>query len=67
MFENGTGAMLDDAYTSGAFDDVIEMFVRGATTRTGARYGLAAAEEFRVVRFGGLMGLLERFGARFGD
>ena len=59
--------MLDDAYTSGALDDVIEMFVRGATTRTGARHDLPAAEEFRVVRFGGLMGLLERFGTRFGD
>lgn len=47
-----------------ALDEFVGMLVRGGSERTGARYGLAAAEEFRVVRFGGLGALLERFGVR---
>lgn len=56
--------LLDHAYERGELDEVIDLFVRGGSTRTGERHGLAAAEEFRVVRFGGLSALLDRFGVR---
>lgn len=59
-----TVPLLDEAFESGDLDQLIEMLVRGGATGTGARHGLAAAEEFRVVRFGGLLPLLEQFGIR---
>ena len=59
-----TVPLLDQAFESGELDQVIEMLVRGGAASTGARHGLAAAEEFRVVRFGGLLPLLEQFGVR---
>jgi N-acetylglucosamine malate deacetylase 1 len=43
---------------------VMEPLLRAGAARTGAHHGLAAAEEFRVVRFGGLGELLERWGHR---
>lgn len=59
-----TVPLLDQAFDSGELADVIEMLVRGAARNSGERHGLEAAEEFRVVRFGGLAPLLERFGVR---
>ncbi len=59
-----TVPLLDDAFESGDLDDLIEMLIRGGATSTGERHGLEAAEEFRVVRFGGLESLLLRFGVR---
>ncbi len=53
-----------DALASGSVDEVLASFVRTSTERTGSQYGLAAAEEFRVVTFGGMAALLERHGVR---
>ena len=38
--------------------------VRAEAERVGGRYRLGGAEEFRVVRYGGLMPWLERFGTK---
>ncbi len=43
---------------------LIEPLLRVGASRTGGEHGLAAAEEFRVVTYGGLQPLLERFGRR---
>jgi LmbE family N-acetylglucosaminyl deacetylase len=56
--------MINDALYSGSIDDVLPRLLRAATERVGAAHGLAAAEEFRVVRFGGLTELLEAVGTR---
>ena len=57
----------DDAFASESpdgLDEIVELLVRGGAARAGAAHGLAAAEEFRVVRFGGLLGLLDNMGER---
>ena len=41
---------------------VLERFVRGIAHRIGAAHGLVAAEEFRVVTFGGMGELLNVHG-----
>lgn len=46
-------AELDDAM-AGDLRPLLGRLIRGAAADTGARHGLALAEEFRVVRFGGL-------------
>lgn len=56
--------MIDEARASGDVSALIEMFVLGASSATGERHQLAAAEEFRVVRFGGLEAVLRAFGTR---
>lgn len=43
---------------------LMEPLLTAGARATGARHGLEAAEAFRVVRFGGLEGLLEREGER---
>lgn len=48
----------------GDLDEFVAMLVRGAARQVGERHGIAAAEEFRVVRFGGLEALLARHGRR---
>ena len=50
--------------TSGDVRPLIEPLLRAGAARTGAAHGLAAAEEFRVVTFGGLGAALERIGVR---
>ena len=55
--------VLDEAM-DGDITPVVEALLRQRAAATGARYGLDAAEEFRVVRFGGLTDLLEHFGER---
>lgn len=55
--------MLDDIAAGGPLRPFVEMFLRNSAKQTGQAHGLAAAEEFRVVRFGGMTGLLEHFGA----
>jgi LmbE family N-acetylglucosaminyl deacetylase len=56
---------LADAVLDGAdVRTLMEPLLRAGAARTGARHGVAAAEEFRVVRFNGLEGLLEHFGER---
>ena len=52
--------MLDEIAAGGDLADFMSMLIRGGARQVGGRYGLEAAEEFRVVRFGGLEGLLER-------
>jgi LmbE family N-acetylglucosaminyl deacetylase len=42
----------------------VEMLIRGGAREVGQRHDLEAAEEFRVVRFGGLEGFLGRYGRR---
>ncbi|MFM7064220.1 MAG: PIG-L deacetylase family protein [Actinomycetes bacterium] len=55
--------VLDDA-AGGDVGPVVEALLRQRAAAAGRRYGLDAAEEFRVVRFGGLESLLELFGER---
>jgi hypothetical protein len=47
---------------SGNVQPLMEPLLRAGASRTGERYGLGAAEEFRVTRFGGLGVWLDRFG-----
>lgn len=56
--------MLDDIAAGAPLRPFVEMLVRGAAKQAGQAHGLAAAEEFRVVRFGGMTGLLEHVGRR---
>ncbi|MEP6660197.1 MAG: PIG-L family deacetylase [Acidimicrobiales bacterium] len=51
-----------DTALDGDLRPVVEPLIRGAAQRTGARYGLNAAEEFRIVRFGGLADFLTEHG-----
>lgn len=44
--------------------ELMEPLLRAGAANTGARHGVAAAEEFRVVRYNGLEALLERYGER---
>lgn len=55
--------LLDEAQ-HGPLDHLFGMLLPASAARTGARWGVAHAEEFRVVRFGGLEPLLQRFGRR---
>jgi LmbE family N-acetylglucosaminyl deacetylase len=56
--------IIEDALAAGSVDDVLPMLLRSASERLGAEYGIGAAEEFRVVTFGGMQGLLDRFGVQ---
>ena len=56
--------MLDDIATGGPLRPFVEMYLNSAAKRVGQTHGLAAGEEFRVVRFGGMTGLLEHYGRR---
>ncbi|HEY5155881.1 MAG TPA: PIG-L family deacetylase [Acidimicrobiales bacterium] len=58
--------VLDEALASGDLRSLIDSLLRRQAERTGERHGVALAEEFRVVRFGGLEGLLDAFGRRLG-
>jgi LmbE family N-acetylglucosaminyl deacetylase len=55
---------IDDALAAGTVDDVLPRLLRDGSERLGATYGLGAAEEFRVVTFGGMEGLLGALGTR---
>jgi len=56
--------VVDEVLATGDVRPLAEQLVRAGAARTGARHGLAAAEEFRVVRFGGMEALLEQHGRR---
>jgi LmbE family N-acetylglucosaminyl deacetylase len=56
--------IIEDALAAGSIDEVLPMMLRSASERLGAEHGIGAAEEFRVVTFGGMQGLLDRFGER---
>ncbi|HSL58734.1 MAG TPA: PIG-L family deacetylase [Acidimicrobiales bacterium] len=55
---------VDEALASGDLRPVMEPLLRRGAEAVGARHGLAMAEEHRVVRFGGLGALLDRWGRR---
>ncbi len=56
--------MLDDAATGGDLRPLVDHLLRHRAAASAAPFGLTAAEQFRVVRFGGLQSLLDRFGHR---
>ena len=56
--------LADEVLATGDVRPLIESMVRAGSAATGSAHGLAAAEEFRVVRFGGLSAYLERIGIR---
>jgi hypothetical protein len=43
---------------------VLPRLLRSASERVGAEHGVAFAEEFRIVTFGGMQGLLDALGSR---
>ncbi|WP_395155753.1 PIG-L deacetylase family protein [Ilumatobacter sp.] len=55
---------VDDALADARVDSVLPDFVRAGAERAGAFHGLAAAEEFRTVTFGGMHALLDAKGIR---
>ncbi len=55
--------MLDSAQ-DGDLHDLVAMLLTRSSQSIGKHYGIIAAEEFRVVRFGGLEPFLENFGER---
>lgn len=55
---------LDDIAAGADLRPFLEHSVTERARRIGAKHGLTAAEEFRVVRFGGQQGLLEKYGRR---
>jgi LmbE family N-acetylglucosaminyl deacetylase len=59
-----TVPMLDDIVAGADLRPFVEFLITQRAGLVGDRHGLAAAEEFRVVRFGGLQSLLDRFGYR---
>lgn len=56
--------LASDVVATGDVRPLIEPLLRAGAARTGAAHGLAAAEEFRVVTFGGLAAVLDHFGVR---
>ena len=55
---------VDEALAAGRVDELLPQLLRSASEEVGAKYGVGAAEEFRVVTFGGMQGLLEALGRR---
>jgi LmbE family N-acetylglucosaminyl deacetylase len=55
---------VDDAFAAGRVDELLPRLLRSSAERIGAGYGVGAAEEFRVVTFGGMEGLLDAMGRR---
>ena len=53
-----------DVVSSGDVRPLMDPLLRAGAVRVGAAHGLTAAEEFRVVTFGGLSAALDRFGVR---
>ena len=53
---------VDDALAAGDPAPLMRQLVRAGSEGVGNNYGVAAAEVFRIVRFGGLSALLERYG-----
>jgi LmbE family N-acetylglucosaminyl deacetylase len=56
--------IVDEALASGDLRPVMEPLLRRGAEAVGARHGVAMAEEHRVTRFGGLGGVLDRWGRR---
>lgn len=58
---------LDEIAAGGDLRPFLEQSIVERARRIGTRHGLTAAEEFRVVRFGGQQALLEKYGRRRRD
>ncbi len=56
--------VLDEALAAGQVDQLLPGLLRSGAERLGASYGVGAAEEFRVVTFGGMEGMLDALGTR---
>ena len=56
--------LAEAAADSGEVRPLLEPLLRAGASRVGATGGVAAGEEFRVVTFGGMQTLLDRFGTR---
>lgn len=56
--------IVDECLADGDVTPLLGRLVSAGTARTGERHGLAYAEEFRVVTFGGLEALLHQLGRR---
>jgi hypothetical protein len=56
--------LADAAVETGDVGPLMDLMVRAPARRTGAAHGVDAAEEFRVVRYGGLEALLDSLGRR---
>ncbi len=59
--------MIEEALSSGNLRDVLEPILRRRAEAVGERHGLRMAEEFRVVRFGGLGEMLDTLGHRLAE
>lgn len=55
---------VDEALAAGEVAGLLPGLLRAASEGLGRRYGVAAAEEFRVVTFGGMQGVLDALGER---
>lgn len=55
---------IERALAEGDVDEVVPRLLRAGTERVGATHGVGAAEEFRVVTFGGMEALLDVMGER---
>ena len=55
---------VDDALAAGDVSPVLTSMLRAGSEGLGAKYGVGAAEEFRVVTFGGMQRLLDSLGER---
>ena len=55
---------VDQALATGDVEPLLAQMVRAGSAQVGARHGLDVAEEFRLVRFGGLQPLLDSLGKR---
>jgi LmbE family N-acetylglucosaminyl deacetylase len=53
-----------DVVSTGDVRPLVERLVRAGAANTGACHGVAAGEEFRIVTFGSMGALLDRFGVR---
>lgn len=58
---------IEAALAAGSIDELLPRLLRSGAERLGATYGVGAAEEFRVVTFGGLEALLDALGKRRPD
>lgn len=64
----GTGGWripaVEGALAAGDVTEVLSRLLRASSERVGAKHGVGAAEEFRIVTFGGMQALLDALGER---
>jgi LmbE family N-acetylglucosaminyl deacetylase len=68
VLQAGTGGwdlpIAEAVLASGDVRPLIEPLLRAGAARTGSTHGVQAGEEFRIVTFGGMAQLLDRFGVK---